>query len=92
MDALHEHGCICVPASSKTHLEMMELNKFRNFRLLTSSRMVPACAGHRLQNPNILAETQTRFVTCWITSEALMIFTIVRFGISALQNYRRSPD
>lgn len=31
MDTLHEHGCICVPASSKTHLEMIELNKFRKF-------------------------------------------------------------
>ncbi|NCF75717.1 MAG: HAD-IIB family hydrolase [Proteobacteria bacterium] len=31
MDTLHGHGCICVPASSKTHLEMMELNRFRKF-------------------------------------------------------------
>ena len=31
MDTLHDHGCICVPASSKTHLEMMELNRFRKF-------------------------------------------------------------
>lgn len=31
MDALHEHGCICVPASSKTHSEMIELNRYRKF-------------------------------------------------------------
>lgn len=31
MDILHEHGCICIPASSKTHQEMSELNKTRKF-------------------------------------------------------------
>lgn len=31
MDALHEYGCICIPASSKTHREMTELNKTRKF-------------------------------------------------------------
>jgi mannosyl-3-phosphoglycerate phosphatase family protein len=31
MDSLHQHGCLCVPASSKTHLEMVELSTFRKF-------------------------------------------------------------
>lgn len=31
MDSLHAHGCICVPASSKTNLEMIELNRYRKF-------------------------------------------------------------
>ena len=31
MDSLHQNECLCVPASSKTHLEMAELNNFRKF-------------------------------------------------------------
>ena len=31
MDALHQNECLCVPASSKTHIEMAELNNFRKF-------------------------------------------------------------
>lgn len=31
MDTLHEYGCVCIPASSKTHREMSELNKVRKF-------------------------------------------------------------
>lgn len=31
MDSLHEYGCICIPASSKTDAEMQELNRFRKF-------------------------------------------------------------
>ena len=31
MDSLHQDGCLCVPASSKTHAEMVELSKFRKF-------------------------------------------------------------
>lgn len=31
MDELHQHGCICMPASSKTHIEMAELSKYRKF-------------------------------------------------------------
>ena len=31
LDALHEYGCICIPASSKTHREMSALNRARKF-------------------------------------------------------------
>ena len=31
MDSLHQDGCLCVPASSKTHAEMVELSNFRKF-------------------------------------------------------------
>ena len=31
MDSLHQNECLCVPASSKTHAEMVELSKFRKF-------------------------------------------------------------
>lgn len=31
MDSLHQYGCLCVPASSKTHAEMVELSNFRKF-------------------------------------------------------------
>ena len=31
MDSLHQSECLCVPASSKTHAEMAELNNFRKF-------------------------------------------------------------
>lgn len=31
MDSLHQNECLCVPASSKTHAEMAELNNFRKF-------------------------------------------------------------
>ena len=31
MDSLHQNECLCVPASSKTHVEMAELNNFRKF-------------------------------------------------------------
>ena len=31
MDSLHDLGCICIPASSKTYDEMVALNKFRKF-------------------------------------------------------------
>jgi mannosyl-3-phosphoglycerate phosphatase len=31
MDTLHEYGCVCIPASSKTQREMSQLNKTRKF-------------------------------------------------------------
>lgn len=31
MDTLHEQGCVCIPASSKTHQELLQLNKVRKF-------------------------------------------------------------
>ena len=31
LDHLHQYGCVCIPASSKTQLEMAELNKRRKF-------------------------------------------------------------